>query len=479
MSIRTRDLTEGVIWQQLLYFTIPLILTNLLQQAYNTADLLIVGNLSDDNAMAAIGATGSLTFMLLGVFMGFAVGSSIVVAHAQGARDPKKMHRAVHTTYAVAILSGAILTVLAFIFVPAILRLMGTPATIFDEAVSYTRIYFAGSIPLLIYNMGTGILRSVGDSKSPLVYLIISSILNIILDIIFVGPLQMRATGAAIATLISQIVTTVLLTRNLMKVEGYHRLILSKIRIYREEFVEIVQVGVPAGIQNALISFSNVLIQSRVNSFGEKAIAGVSAANRYDAFMGVGLQSMAMAATTFTGQNFGAKKIDRLKSGAKTAAFMGALFSFTVGLLLIIYGEPLMGLFSSDPEIIDFGYRKMVILARFHWIFTLGQILAGVIRGVGQSFVPMAISLFSMVGVRTFWNYVVPDILAMVPGFEAFARDIDLVSWSYPVSWTFTFLITALYYKFGPWLNNAIEKERKRRGEAYNPDEQLANENAS
>lgn len=451
-EMRNLDLTQGIIWKQILYFVVPLILTALLQQAYNTVDLLIVGNLSDSLSMAAIGATASLIFMMLGLFMGLATGASVVVAQAFGAKDSPKTSRAVHTTYALALLSGLFLTVFAWFAAPFVLDRMGTPPEIFQEALVYTRIYFLGSIPLLIYNMGTGILRAVGDSRSPLVYLIISTITNIVLDLIFVGPLNMRAAGAAWATFIAQCLTSLLLTVNLMNTEGLHRLDLHQVRVYKEELKEIVSIGLPAGIQSALISFSNVLIQSRINSFGHEAIAGISAANRYDGFMMVGLNSFMMASTTFTGQNIGAKKVDRLKQGARTTTFLGVGFSVVMSIILLIFGRPLMGLFSQDPSVIEYGYGKILIYAPFHWIFTSAQVLSGVIRGAGQSLYPMLVSIFCMVGIRTLWNYPIAHFFQEIPRLADFGASINLVHWSYPVSWVITFACVWFYYRTQHWL---------------------------
>lgn len=452
MKKRNLDLTQGVIWQQIIYFVIPLILTALLQQAYNTADLLIVGNLSDSLSMAAIGATGSLTFMMLGLFMGLSTGSSVIVAQAFGAKDGPRTSRAVHTTYALAILSGLFLTVFAWFVAPAVLQSMDTPPEIFEEALTYTRLYFLGSVPLLVYNMGTGILRAVGDSRSPLIYLIISTITNIVLDLIFVGPLGMRSAGAAWATFIAQCLTSILLTLKLMKTTEMHRLVLKDIRLHKEEFKEILSIGLPAGIQASLISFSNVLIQSRVNAYGHEAIAGISAANRYDGFMMVGLNAFMMAATTFTGQNIGAKKIDRLKQGARTTNLLGVGFSIIMSSILLIFGRQLMGLFSQDPSVIEYGYGKILIYAPFHWIFTSAQVLSGVIRGAGQSLYPMLVSIFCMVGVRSLWNYPVAQYLQTIPSLAAFGSSIDLVHWSYPVSWVVTIIFIVLYYRTRHWL---------------------------
>lgn len=446
------DLTQGVIWKQIIYFVVPLILTALLQQAYNTVDLLIVGNLSDSLSMAAIGATASLIFMMLGLFMGLSTGVSVIVAQAFGAKDRARTSRAVHTTYALAILSGLFLTIFAWFSAPIILDRMGTPPEIFAEALTYTRIYFLGSIPLLIYNMGAGILRAIGDSRSPLFYLIVSTITNIVLDLIFVGPLNMRAAGAAWATLIAQCLTSLLLTLKLVKTDGMYRLDFNHIRMYKDELKEIVSIGLPAGIQSSLISFSNVLIQSRINSFGHEAIAGISAANRFDGFMMVGLNSFMMASTTFTGQNIGAQKIDRLKQGARTTTFLGVGFSVAMSIIILIFGRPLMGLFSQDPSVIEYGYGKILIYAPFHWIFTSAQVLSGVIRGAGQSLYPMLVSIFCMVGVRTLWNYPIAQFFQTLPALADFGASINLVHWSYPVSWVITFTCIIVYYRTQHWL---------------------------
>lgn len=461
MTTLTKDMTQGVIWKALISFSLPLILTNLLQQTYNTADLLLVSWLADDKAMAAIGATGSLIFMMLGLFNGFATGTAVLVASSFGAKDHEKMYRSVHSTYAIALTSGLVLTIIALIFTPGILTLMSTPADIFAEAVEYTRIYFLGSIPLLVYNLGTAILRSVGDSRTPLIYLIVSSVINIALDLLFIGPFNMRSRGAAVATVIAQVVTATMLTVKLSRAGTVYQLNLKDIRFHKKETEEIFRIGIPAGIQMSLISFSNVLIQSRTNSFGYEAVAGVSAANRYDAFMGVGVQSFTMASTTFTGQNYGAKKYDRLRHGARTATIMGAVYSLSIGILLIIYGQSLVAFFNDNPAVIDYGYRKMRVLAHFHFIFTIAQVLSGVIRGIGKSVVPMTISIFSMVGVRTFWNYVVPDLLVQVPAWADFARSIDLVFWSYPVSWVITFSLTMLYYFFGKGMPRKLKDQER------------------
>ncbi len=444
---RQVDLTEGVIWRQMLRYALPLVLTNVLQQLYNTADLMIVGRYAGDAAMASIGATGSLSFMLIGFFMGLSTGASVVVAQAFGAKDPRRLDRAVHTTYATAIASGLVLTLLGHFFTPAILRAMKTPPDIFAEALRYARIFFYGSVPLLIYNMGSGILRSVGDSRRPFVFLVISSVMNIILDLVFVKGYGLGSAGAGYATLISQIASALLVTLTLMRTHEAHRLYLKRIRFHLAELRQTFTVGVPAGIQSALISFSNVLIQAQVNLYGTAAIAGVSAANRYDAFMGVGLQAFTLTATTFTGQNIGAKQGDRLKQGARTAMFLAMGWSFVIGALLFTFGRQLLGIFSPVTEVIDFGFRKMRILTPLHWLFAIPMTLSGIIRGAGKSFVPMLISLFSMCGLRMLWIY----------GVTPFWQSIDVVFLSYPISWIFTLILTVAYYRSRRWVPQELE----------------------
>lgn len=449
MNEHAIDLTEGSIWKVLFRYSIPLFFSNLLQQLYNTVDLMVVGNYAGETSMAAIGATGSLVFMMIGLFMGLGIGTSVIVAHAFGARDHKALFRSVHTTYAVALGSGLLLTVLGHFLTPQILVWMGTPETILQEAILYARVYFYGSIPMLIYNMGSGILRSIGDSRKPFIYLVISAVSNIALDLVFVAGFHMRALGAGIATLISQVLTAVLVTLTLMRSTEAHHLNLKEIRYYKHETRRTFVIGIPAGIQGALISFSNVLIQSQVNLYGDAAIAGVSAANRYDAFLAVGMQSFVMAATTFTGQNIGARKIERLKRGSRTAVLMGVLSSVIIGSLLLVFSRPLMQLFSSNEEVINYGLSKMRVLTPLHWIFSIAMIMAGILRGAGKSMVPMIISIFSIGIFRMIWIFVV----------SPFWKSIQVVFFSYPISWSMSLILTLIYYSRRKWLPEELRAE--------------------
>lgn len=418
-------------------FAIPLVLSNLLQQLYNTVDLMIVGQFSGKHSMAAIGATVSLCNLLVSMFTGMSMGSSVIVAQAFGAKDPKRLHRAVHTTYAVALASGLFLLTAGHFAAPFILRLMKTTPEIFNEAVTYARLTFYGALPLMVYNMGSGIMRSVGDSRRPFYYLAISTCMNFVLDLIFVAGFGLGAAGAGVATLLSQLVVAVLVTLNLCRFRGLFTLSLSHIRFYAAELRLILGIGVPAGIQNALISFSNVLIQAQVNRFGTDAIAGVSAANRMDAFLGVGAQAFSMTATTFTGQNIGAGYTHRLKRGAKTAILLSSGSSAIVGSLLLIFSHTLLGFFSPDPAVIHYGFLKMRALTPFHWIFAIAMVLSGILRGAGRSVVPMMISLITMCGLRMLWIY----------GVSPFWGSIDVIFLSYPISWFMNLVFALAYYK--------------------------------
>lgn len=446
------DLTQGSIFTKLLQFAIPLMLSQLLQQAYNTADLLIVANLSDDLATAAIGATTPINFMLVGFFMGFATGATVLVAQAYGAKSPEKVFHAVHTSYATAIVSGLCLAILSIVFVPSILKSMHTDPAIFDEACQYLIILAVGAPVLLVFNTGTGILRAAGDTNTPLKYLALSSVLNIVLDLLFVGLGGLRAAGAAYATIIAQTTTALLVTIKLMHSQDYYRLSLRDIRFYKQETRRIIRIGVPAGIQASLISFSNILIQARVNTFGVPAVTAVSISNRLNGFKVVGVNAFMTTATTFTGQNYGARKIDRLVRGAVLNCLLGTAYSLFISFVIWGFAPELISLFSQDAEVIAIGVKKIFYLTHLHFVFMIAQILAGVMRGVGKSVIPMAVSIFSIVGVRSIWNYRAPAYLAQVPQWKDFAHSIELVFASYPISWVITFVLMLIYFLSRAWL---------------------------
>lgn len=452
MKHREINLTKGNIWKQVLIFSIPLLLSNLLQQLYSAVDLIIVGNFAGENEMAAIGSTAAITNMIINFFLGLAVGCSVVVAQYFGSYDYENLQKTVHSTYAIAIGGGLVLMVAGYFASPLCLGLMQTPPEILGDAVTYMRIIFAGSIPLLAYNMGAGILRSVGDSKRPFYFLIVSTFTNLVLDIIFVYFFHWGVAGAGWATVISQIISTLLVTFSLVGADTIYHLNLRKIQFHSRTCLEIIRIGFPAGIQGTLIAFSNVLIQSMVNSFGPVAIGGVAAASRLDGIVFSVLNSFSLASTTFAGQNYGAGLRSRLKRGAKEISALTFICTFAIGMLVFLARYPLVELFTSSAEVVRVGTRMMAFLTPFYWILGLVYTLSGYIRGVGESLRPMVIILFGMCFFRLAYLYIALDI----------DKTLDMIFFCYPVSWLLTLLIIFVYFKKGKWrklfLDNLPEK---------------------
>ena len=441
---RNTNLTEGVIWQQILLFAVPLFLTNFLQQLYNAADLVIVGQFAGKHAMAAIGATGSLNNMIIGLFMGLATGCSVVVAQSYGAGDYRALFRAVHTAYMIAIIGGLILLCIGQLVAYPLLVLMGTPDSIIDLSAAYMRITFIGVLPLLLYNMGAGILRAVGNSRSPFFFLVLSITLNVILDLILVAVFKHGVFGAAYATIISQAIAAVCISFHLMSRDTAYRLQIKKIRIYFDSLKKIVAIGLPAGLQSSVISFSNVLIQSEINAFGANAIAGCAAASRLDGFIFTALDSFALASTTFSGQNLGAKLYDRVRKGAKAAVMIVIVVSTVITLGVVLFARPLLSLFNNNPEVIEYGRTFICILAPFYWILGISQVLTGFVRGAGKSILPMISALIGMCILRTVFIY------TAIPLWQ----DIRAICWAYPFSWAITLSINFVYYLRGKWMPN-------------------------
>lgn len=439
-------MTEGSIFKHLFFFAIPLIIGNLFQQLYNTVDSVIVGNYVGSEALAAVGSSGSLINLLVGLFMGTATGAGVVISQSFGAKDEENVSKAVHTTLAFAAASGLLLIVVGMSFSPHILKLMGTPAEVMDNSVVYLRTYFTGSLFSVVYNMSTGILNAVGDSKKPLYFLAAASVVNIILDLLFVVAFQLGVIGAALATVISQGVSCLLIVYTLTKVDGWHRVTLKKIRFYKGFLSKIVKIGLPTGIQNMVVSFSNVVVQSSINSFGPYAMAGCAAYNKIDGFNILPVQSISLAATTFTGQNYGAKRHDRVRRGLLTSVAMVIGYNIITSTLLILFGHNILGVFSSDPNVMKYGMMMLLHMAPFYFMVGVDNVLAGNIRGVGKTMMSMIFFVVNLCIVRVIW------ITVMLP----FVHDIKIVFWSYPVTWL-TCLICMLIYLFkAKWLRRTF-----------------------
>ncbi len=442
---KTRLMTEGGIFKNLLLFAVPLILGNLLQQLYNTADSIIVGNFLGSNALAAVGSSGSPIFLLIGFGQGVAVGAGVVVAQYLGAKDREDAQIAVHTSLAIAAILGVVLTVGGILVCRSLLVWMNTPAEVLEDAVTYMRIYFGGVLFSIIYNMAAGILNAAGNSQRSLIYLGCASITNIILDLVLIAGLRMGVEGAAIATDISQLVSCILSLRFLMRVEDDYRVTPRKIRPDAKMSARIIRVGLPTGIQNMVISFSNVLVQSSVNGYGAVAMAGFAAYMKIDGFNILPVMSFSMAATTFVGQNFGAGKLDRVKRSLWVTLAMSVGYTLFTGALLLVFRYPILHLFTQDDTVVEFGVAAMKYFCPFYFLLAILHSLAGAVRGTGKSVPPMVVLLLSLCLFRVAWiQFILP-----------FFHSIEGVFVLYPVSWGLGAVLMVLYTWRANWMEHA------------------------
>ena len=439
---KTLLMTEGSIWKSILLFSVPLILGNLLQQLYNTADSVIVGNFLGSNALAAVGSSGSPIYLLIGFSQGVAVGAGVVVSQYLGAKDKKETRIAVHTSLAIAAILGLILTVGGIAVSRTLLVWMNTPDEVLGDAVTYMKLYFGGVLFSVIYNMAAGILNAAGNSRRSVLYLACASITNIILDLVLIAGLRMGVEGAAIATDISQLVSCVLSLRFLMRVEDDYRVMAKEVRVHKKMAVRIIKVGLPTGIQNMVISLSNVLVQVSVNGYGAAAMAGFAAYMKVDGFNILPVLSFSMAATTFVGQNFGAGKIDRVKKGTFVTLGMCIVYTILTGILLLVFQDSIMHLFTGDETVIAYGKICMLYFCPFYWMLGILQGLAGTVRGTGKSVPPMVVLLISLCLFRIVWIQFALPLFAGIEG----------VLLVYPVSWAVGAVLMVLYAWKGKWM---------------------------
>ncbi len=439
-------MTEGVIWKQLLFFAIPLLLGNLFQLLYNTVDSVVVGNFVGKTALAAVGASNPIINLLVSFFMGISIGAGVLIARYFGARDKENLSLAVHTAMTLALLAGAVMMIAGYFLSPVILRLVGTPEDVLPGAVEYMQIYFLGIIPMMVYNMGSGVLRSVGDSRRPLYYLMAASVLNIGLDLLFVIRFQMGVPGVAWATLIAQTLSASLTMWNLCRADADYKLFFRKLRLNRKMLVETIRLGLPAGLQNAIISFSNVIVQANINSFGTAAVAGCAAYNKLDGFAVLPVSSFAMAATTFIGQNMGARNRERVKRGARVTVFLSAGTIGALACILLIFGKYILRIFTPDPEIIDYAARMMRYLAPTYVFLATAHALSGVARGAGLSVVPMVILTANFCVLRMIWISLAMPLI----------QSIVVVYLGYSLTWTTAALCMLLYMKKSNWIERGM-----------------------
>ncbi len=439
---KTTIMTEGSIWKKLLMYSIPLILGNLFQQLYNTVDSIIVGNYIGSEALAAVGSSGSIINLLIGFCVGASAGAGVVIAQFFGAQDKEGVRKAVHTTLAIAIAAGVVMTVVGILLVPFLLRAMGTPEEVFGQAVTYLQVYFGGIFFSVIYNMSAGVLNAVGNSRRSLIYLMIAAVSNIFLDLLLVVVLKMGIVGAALATDISQLLSCIFILLFLTRSQEIYRVRLREIRFYERMPSKIIKIGLPTGIQHVVISFSNVLVQSSVNSFGAAAMAGFAAYIKIDGFNILPVMSFSTAATTFTGQNIGAGKYDRVKRGMYVSLTMGIIYTIATGILLLIFAPQVIGVFTDNQEVVTYGVYIMKFFCPFYWSLAILHVLSGTIRGTGHTLEPMLVILFSLCVFRVIW----------ITAALSIAHQFSYVMVVYPLSWLVGMILILLYAWKGRWM---------------------------
>lgn len=435
-------MTEGNIWKLLIVFALPLILGNLLQQMYNTADSIIVGNYIGSNGLAAVGSGSSLLMLIISFSQGAAVGAGVIVSQSIGAKRSDIIKKSVHTAMCISIILGLVLSVIGVIFSSQLIEWMRTPEDVLEDSISYFRLYCAGLIFNVIYNMATGILNAAGNSKKPLQYLAIASVTNIVLDLVFIKVFKMGIEGAAIATDISQALSGVLAVGYLLRVKSDYKINIKELKIDKAIAKEIIRIGLPTAIQNAVISFSNVLVQSSVNDYGSIAMAGYTAYLKIDGFNILPVLSISMAVTTFTGQNVGAKNLKRVKKGMYDALIMCIIYTVLTGIFLLSLSHQILSLFTNDSAVIEYGQHAMKYFCPFYFLLGILNTLAGTVRGAGKGVPPMLILLFSMCIFRIFW------IKLALPFFST----IDGIFMLYPISWLVGMIMMIIYTRYGKWL---------------------------
>ena len=442
---------EGKISKRIALFALPIFIGQLFQQMYNIADSLVVGNVLGKQSLAAVSSSGSLIFLIVGFIYGVFVGAGVVIGRYYGAQKYDMVHRAVHTTVAFGIAAGLLLTVFGIIFTPFILKLMRTPADVLPESIRYFRFYFAGSLGNVLYNAFNGIFQARGDSRHPLYYLMIASITNIILDVLFVKYLGFGIAGAAVATAISQFLSAGISLYKLTHVNDVHRITLKDIRFDPPLLKEVLSTGLPTGVQNSVIGFANVIVQSNINVFGSDAMAGCGAYSKLEGFAFLPVTSFSVSLTTFTSQNLGAKKYDRVKKGAAFGLASGVILAEIIGILFITFAPRLIGLFDRSPEVVAFGVKQARTEALFYCLLSFSHCMAGIIRGSGKTTVPMLVMLICWCVIRVTYITITTH----------FIPDIAVIFWAYPITWTLSSIAFAVYFFKADWMHNFERQEQR------------------
>ena len=434
---KTVDMCNGPLTGKIIRFTIPVILSGVFQLLFNAVDMIVVGRFSGNTALAAVGSTSSITHLLVNLFLGFSIGAGITVSHEIGAKRMSRLNKIVPTSVLLAVISGAVVGVIGFVFAPVALRLMDSPADIIDKSTLYLRIIFVGMPMNMVYNFGASILRATGDTKKPLIYLFAGGIINVILNLIFVIVFDMDVAGVAIATIISQTISALLVVWDMVRGNGYFRLNLKELHIHKTYMYKIIRIGLPSGVQGSLFSLSNVLIQSSINSFGSVAVAGNSAAASIESFVYIVMNSFSQAAITFAGQNMGAEKYNRITRTMFICIGLVTACGLLLSRLVMHFAAPLLEIYCpTDISAINYGIDRMSIIVLYYFLCGIMDCMAGMLRGMGYSFTSMIISLFGACFLRVVWIYTI------------FARihTLKCLYVSYPVSWLAVITVDVVVY---------------------------------
>ena len=447
----TRDMTTGNISSQMIAFALPIFLSQVFQQLYNTADAFIVGKFLGTEALGAVTSSGTLIFLLTSFFIGTTMGAGIVISRYFGEGNADKVSRAIHTNIAFGLACGVVLTVVGVIFTPTFLRWMNTDEVILPFAIEYFRYYFLGGLALVMYNICRSIMNALGDSKRPLYYLIFSSVLNIVLDVLFVGVIGWGVWSAALATVISQMASVVLCLIYLCKKGNIFTVEFKKIRFHLDMLGEIIKYGLPSGVQNSVIALANVIVQSQINSFGYFATTAYGVHAKVEGFGFLPITSFNMATTTFISQNLGAKQYDRAKKGARFGILAAIIAAEIVGVLTYIFAPQLIGFFDGTAEVIALGVQQSRTVTLFYCLLALSHAIAAVCRGAGKAFVPMFVMLSVWCGIRVAY-------IALV---MHFIGQIEFIYWAYPLTWTISSVIYLIYYFCSDWVHGFEHKSRR------------------
>lgn len=438
-----KDMTVGTPWKLIASFALPVFLSQLFQQFYNTIDSLVVGRVHGTEALAAVSSSGTLIFLMISFFVGTSMGAGIVISKYYGARDYERVSRAVHTNICLGIICGVILTIVGVVLTPTFLRWMGTDPDVMPDATAYFRYYFAGAIAIVLYNNCKGVMNALGDSRRPLYYLIISSVTNVLLDLLFIAVFRWGVWAAAFATTLSQALSVVLCIIHLSKKGTLYQLQLSKLRIDKESLGEIVRYGLPAGVQNSVIGFANVIVQTNINSFTKIATAAYGTYAKIEGFAFLPITSFTMALTTFTGQNLGAGLYDRAKKGSRFGIISAVVLAEAIGLVIWLAAPFLIGLFTDDPAVIELGTKQARIESLFFCLLAFSHAVAAVCRGAGKVFVPMSVMLAVWCVLR----------ITYITIMMHYVHEIQYIYWAYPITWGISSIIYLFYYLFADWIH--------------------------